>query len=120
MKNTQEILGVLKDCDKLNRLLNSETDDLQDVVEEVRSNLSEMAEKGKIFHTEVDEDVESELLELESSIKNNNNLSNNNDMKSIRMGDVVNDKKTVFASEFPCVSDRKEPSLNEIINDFRK
>ncbi len=111
-------MNILKDCDKINKILNSETDEIQDVVDDIRSNINEQTEKNKAFIniSENDEEIENELKELElctikdkeKQISNINKLSNDK---------ISPNKQSVFVHDFPSV--RKEPSLDDLISDFK-
>lgn len=122
MKNSVEIMNILKDCDKINKLLNLESDEIQDVVEDIRSNLNEQSEKNKVFQyssVENDEEIENELRELElGSLKEKEKEKENlNKMKVIESKKLSPVKQSVFMHDFPSV--RKEPSLDDLINDFK-
>lgn len=121
MKNSVEIMNILKDCDKINKLLNSETDDIQDVVEDIRSNLNEQSEKNKVFQyssEENDEEIENELRELELGSLKEKEKENLNKMSNVKESRKLSPiKQTVFMHDFPSV--RKDPSLDDLINDFK-
>jgi len=115
MSDSVQVMNILKECDKVNKILISDSSDMENVIENIRSNKEDMSDLNEHINQysndNFNNDIESELQMLQDEISKGKNeiFICETDKKIDRLPNLNN-------NEFPSV--RKEPSLNELLRDF--
>lgn len=114
MSDSVQVMNILKECDKVNKMLISDSSDMENVIENIRTNKEEMSDLNEQLNQysndNFNNDIESELQMLQEQI------SSGKGEPYILETEKKNYLPNLNPNEFPSV--RKEPSLNELLRDF--
>ena len=118
MSDTKQVIGVLKECEKINKMLYQDTEGIEDVIELMRNQRDGVKERSELFSGGCEDDggdVDEELEVMMREMKVEKGTEKNIEIHSKDTNQV--EHATVKDSDFPSV--RKDPSLNELLKDFK-
>jgi len=127
MSNSAEVMNVLKECDKVNRELLSESQDYEKIFDHHKNNREDAHERNNLFSNYLDEvaddDIDQELevmMDLTNQGKDITQMSNFKNTESKKESNLNSEVKyTVNIDDFPSTK-KDNISLDELINEFKK
>lgn len=133
MHDAYQVMNILKQCDQVNKDLINNTEEIEEVIDNAKDNTDGYAEINNKFSTyndnedneAIDMELENLQLEISKDIQTNTNNNKNNYEKEANINNTTTNNKLYETAkknnnytilDFPSV--RKEPSLDELINEF--
>jgi len=113
MTNSVNILNILKECDKVNKNLLSETGNIENIIDEIKNNKEDMKDKFSLFDEYSTLSADSEELEKELQMMIETPMKSNKD--------IIDEKNRIDPNIFPNVESGKksESDFDKLINEFR-
>ena len=113
MTNSVNILAILKECDKVNKNLLSETGNMETILDEIKNNKEDIKDKNSIFDEYSTFSADSEELEKELQLLMETPMKLNKDQ--------LDEKNRIDPNIFPKVesNQKSESDFDKLINEFK-